>query len=322
MALLAVFCLAAMAFDDRMLLGVNIWVKPLKFAFAFALYSVTLAWLLSHPHRGQRWTRWLAAVFAVTAVVDVGFIVLQAARGTFSHFNTEHDSVNSIGQVVFASGVPGLFVANLAIAGILIWQRVGDRPTTVAMRFGLVISVVGMGLGYLVGWAGTQLARDADGHVVELNARHTFGGLDGGPGIPVLGWSSAAGDLRVPHFLGIHGMQVLLVTAFALSVLASRFAAVRDPRARTVLVAVAGGLYVGVMAITLWQALRGQSLIHPDRWTLYALGALGVGAAAALVWFWPVSADRAADAPIHEPSALGECPDRGVGRPENVSAHP
>ncbi|WP_246284078.1 hypothetical protein [Gordonia asplenii] len=291
MAALAVFCFAAMGFDHRMLLGVNIWVKPAKFAVAFAMYTFTLAWLLSHPHRGSRWTRRLAVLFAVTAVVDVGFIVLQAARGTFSHFNTQGDPVNSIGQIVFASGVPGLFVANLAIAAILIWQRIGDRATTVAMRIGLIISVVGMGLGYLVGWAGTQVVGDADGHLVELNARHTFGGVDGGPGIPIAGWSSVAGDLRVPHFLGIHGMQILLLAAFALSVLAPRIAVLRDERVRTLLVGVTGGAYSALIAIALSQALRGQSVIHPDRVTLIAYGAVIAGVGAALMWWWPVTAD-------------------------------
>jgi hypothetical protein len=35
---------------------------------------------------------------------------------------------------------------------------------------------------------------------------------------------------------------------------------------------VAGLGYLGLLAILTWQALRGQSIIHPDSWTLLALG--------------------------------------------------
>ncbi|MFW0790654.1 hypothetical protein [Gordonia sp. CPCC 205333] len=315
MVLLAVFCSVAMVFDDRVLLGVNVWAKPLKFAVAFALYSFTLAWLLHQPHRGQRWTRKLAMLFAITAVVDVGFVVVQAARGTFSHFNTAKDPVNSIGQIIFMSGVPGLFIANLAIAGILLRQKIGDRSTTIAMRAGLVISVIGMGLGYLVGWAGTQVVRDARGDLVELGARHTVGGGDGGPGLPVAGWSTIAGDLRIPHFLGLHGMQMLLVAAFVVTSLAPRVVALRDERARALMVRVAGFAYTGLLVIALWQALRGQSVVKPDMFTLLAVGAVVALSIAALIWWWPVTSTDSGLSGIvmHDAVAAGK-PDQVAGR--------
>jgi hypothetical protein len=289
MAALVLLSLAAMLVDDRELLGESVWLKPMKFGIAFFLYSLTLAWLLSLPHKGSRATWWLGTVFAVTGFIDVGFIVLQAARGTFSHFNTEDDPVNSIGQVVFASGVPGLFLANLLIVLILAWQRLVDRPTARAIHAGLALAVVGMALGYLMGFTGKQLVRDSAGRIVELAAGHTvvadpddLAPRDAMGGMPITHWSTVGGDLRVPHFVGLHGIQVLLVVAVTLTWLAPRYRWLRPERARAAVVGVLAAGYAGLLALVFWQAMRAQSLVHPDTVTSLAAGGLAATVGALL----------------------------------------
>ncbi len=286
MAGLVVFSLCAMAVDHRTILSESVWLKPMKFGLAFALYTLTLAWLLSFPHRGSRVTRWFGSLFAVTAFVDVGFIVLQAARGTFSHFNTESDPVNSIGQIVFASGVPGLFAANLVIALILSWQRIADRPIARAVHTGLAIAVFGMALGYLMGFTGEQIVHDAVGHPVELGAGHTVlhspaQARDGVGGMPLIHWSTIGGDLRIPHFAGLHGIQVLIVSALVLARLAHRYPWLTE-RVRARLIGTLALGYAALVALLLWQALRAQPLIHPDSTTLLTFTALVVATGAAM----------------------------------------
>lgn len=291
MAALTLVCTTGMLIDDRQLLGESVWLKPFKFGFAFTLYSATLAVLLSLPHKGARATWWLGTVFAICGVLDVGFIAIQSARGTFSHFNNgDTDPINQVGQQIFSSGVPGLFLANLLIALILCRQRLVDRPIAIAIRFGLLTAVAGMAMGYLMGFTGKQLVRDADGKVVELIAGHTvidpalrdLSPRDAAPGMPITHWSTIGGDLRVPHFVGLHGIQVLLLTALVLAWLAPRYRWLRTERARSAVIGVLGLGYTGLLVIVFAQAMRAQSLIHPDGTTMLAFGGLVAGVAAML----------------------------------------
>ncbi|WP_176903423.1 hypothetical protein [Nonomuraea maritima] len=280
MAALSVIFLPLVVLDPRTLDGLPIWVKPLKFAVSFALYSFTWAWLLSLRHRAGRVSRWMGTLLVVTGTIEVVLITFQAARGRHSHFNV----ATPFDRAVFiAMGVTIglLLVANLVAAILVIVERQADRVGTWAVRLGLVVSSLGLASGSLMvtGVPGQNWAEN-------LAGAHTVGLPDGGPGLPLLGWSTVGGDLRVAHFVGMHALQLLPLLAMLLAALSARWTALRDEDVRARLVIVAGLAYGGLFLLVLWQALRGLPLIAPDALTLAALGALAVatlgGVAAAL----------------------------------------
>jgi hypothetical protein len=289
MAVLIVVAMVGLIVDDRTLLGVPIWLKPFKFAVSFGIYSLTMAWMLSLPHKGSRWTWWLGTVFAVTGgLMDVSIVFVQAARGTFSHFNGSPDALDDTISAMFGIGVNAIMVTNLAIAAILGFQRLGDRATSRSIHAGLFLALLGMGVGLLMVFVTEgQLAVDANGREVPLMAGHGIGVADGSPGLALTNWSMTGGDLRVPHFLGLHGLQAMLLAGMGIKLLAGRVGVLRQEGAHVALVTVIACGYTGLVLLATWQALRGQPLIHPDAVTLAGRGvviaatAAGLGAIAA-----------------------------------------
>src|SRR5262249_28298733 len=124
-----------------------------------------------------------------------------------------------------------------------------------------------------------QLAALQAGQPVRMIGAHSVGVADGGPGLPLTGWSTSSGDLRVGHFVGLHALQAMPLIGWLLG--RRRVRRLGNGR-RTALTWIAGLPYLGLMLLLLWQALRGQPLLAPDAATLAALGAL-LGATALAV---------------------------------------
>jgi hypothetical protein len=264
--------------DDRLLMGESVWVKPMKFGFAMGVYGLTLAWLLSKLSKGRRLGWWLGTVFAVAGLLDVGAVAYAAANGTFSHFNHNTDPVARTVQTVFSFGIMPLLLTTLIIAILVLIQRTGDRALTRALRAGLGLALASMVVALWLSNSSAATPRtvtDANGHPVSMTGGHGIGDPDGN-GIPLTNWSTTGGDLRVPHFIGMHAIQVLLLVTAVLGVLATRRSWLRDERVRARLVGVAGFGYTGVFTVLTWQAWRGQPLIHPDQLTSIAFGVVAV----------------------------------------------
>ena len=275
---LAVFSAVGVLADDRLLLGEPVWAKPMKFGVAMGAYSLTLAWLLTRLTKGRRVGWWVGTVFALAGALDVGAVTWAAAHGTFSHFNKDTDDVARTVQTVFSFGIMPLMLATLVIAILLLIQRTGDGALTRALRAGLGLAFASMVVALWLSTSAGSTPRteiDANGHAVSLVGAHGIGDPDG-HGMPLTNWSTTGGDLRVPHFVGLHAIQVLLAVTAILNVLATRRAWLQAERVRARLVGAAVFGYAGVFTVLTWQAKRGQSVLHPDGPTLVAFGAVAV----------------------------------------------
>jgi hypothetical protein len=258
--------LLGIALDPRIITGAPAWLKPAKFAASIALYTLTLAWVFTYLPEWVKARRWLGRITAGTLLLEMAIIGLQAWRGTTSHFNVA-TSLDLTLWVVMGSAIVVQTLASIAVAVVLWRQTFHDRALGWALRLGLSISILGAGgAGFMTSPTSAQLADARAGHRMTVAGAHTVGAPDGGPGLPGTGWSREHGDLRVPHFFGLHAMQVIPLIALALRRRAARFP----------LTLVAAASYTALFAILLSQALRGQALSQPDAATAAAILAWAV----------------------------------------------
>lgn len=226
----------ALGLDERVLRGVNVWVKPMKFMASVALLALTTAWfapLLPDAVRRSRAFGLLVWTVIATGGFEVVYITLQAALGQASHYNVG-DPFHAAMYTLMGTGAL-LLTATQPWLAWLIWRH-GERRVAPAYRLGVLLGlgltfVLGASVGILLG--GGQPAT--------------------GVGLPVVGWSRSMGDLRVAHFVGIHAGQVLPLAGFVLA----RW----RPGAAVAGVWGVTALWTALWAWTLWQALSGQPLL-------------------------------------------------------------
>jgi hypothetical protein len=260
LALLGV-SLALQLVDPRVVTGAPAWAKPAKFGASVALTAPVLAWIMGQLDRAawRRRLRLIGGIFTATLTLELVIITAQAARGVRSHFNASTPlDVALFG--VMGSAITIFWLAQVWLLAMSLRHQLATPARTWAVRLGLAVALLGGAIGFVMPRpTPDQLAAlNAGQHPGEIGA-HTIGARDGGPGLPVTRWSTEAGDLRAPHFFGLHALQALPLLAWALE-------RRRRPSARPI--AAAAVAWLGLTAVTLVQALRAQPLLAPDALTL------------------------------------------------------
>jgi hypothetical protein len=238
---LALLALALMPFDDRHVLGLDPWVKPFKFMLSVAVFLGTLAWMAGRLHGALGVRAVVGWGVALSMVGEAVLLWMQSARGTTSHFNmaTAFDSGVFAGMGVLI-GLAVMLVLTLLVA----FLRSGSSlpPATLwGIRLGLAVFLLG----------------SIQGGALIANGAHAVGVPDGGPGLPLVNWSTEAGDLRVAHGIGLHGLQVFPILGCLLSSRAPRL----GRGAAAVILGVATAGWLGLMAAAHMQAMAGRPLV-------------------------------------------------------------
>jgi hypothetical protein len=252
--------------DPRELLGVPLWEKPLKFLLSTVVYSVTFSWFYGLITRGRRTVWWLGSIMAAMLLLELVIIIGLASVGLTSHFNVSSGFHITMWSIM-ASGISTLWVVTFLV-GVFLWRAHTIQPLLQAgIRWGLATGLAGMGLAFTMTPPQPGQIDNWEG----IAGAHTVGSADGGPGLPFLGWSTEAGDLRISHFLGLHGLQVLPLLALLLTV------AVTSSTLQRALLHGAAVTYSLLVVVTYIQALLGESIVSPSPAILIGYGSSVIG---------------------------------------------
>ena len=271
--------LIGLVLDPRLILGAPAWAKTLKFAASITIYSVTLLWMLSYVKSRPRAAKVIAFAIGTSLMFEMLMVMMQAVRGAAMHFNQSTPFDTIVWRLMTVT--IGVFYVFDIVGGVLIARETFANPILgLGVKLGIVMAIIGFALGFLMtGPSSAQLAVLQSGGHIDFMGAHNVGALVDGQTrmIPVLGWNMDGGDLRIPHFIGIHGAQFIPLVAGIAMLLGARGLSVT--RQRT-LVITGAAFYFGLTMLVMWQALRNESIVSPSTQTLVAAAMLVVVAVA------------------------------------------
>jgi hypothetical protein len=184
-----------------------------------------------------------------------------AALGTTSHFNVSTPTAIAIWSIM-ATFISIVLFATLFLSFVILFQKQQEFNLKVTLALGSLNTAIGMGLAYLM----TSPTANQLANFQGIAGAHTVGVSDGGPGLPFLGWSTVAGDLRVGHFFGLHSIQVAAIL-LAISLIV--------PLAFRVPLLIVGNLtWLGFVGLVTWQSLRAEPFSAPSELTLIGFATL------------------------------------------------
>ncbi|HEY0149075.1 MAG TPA: hypothetical protein VGB70_08710 [Allosphingosinicella sp.] len=227
--------------DERTLAsGVNVWVKPAKFAFSIAVFSFTACWffgLVREERRASLLMRGTAAVLVVSATLELAYVLYQAAQAGESHFNFSSHFTIAMYSLM------GVFAVLLTGTTLTLAWEIARRPAEGIAPELRWAAVTGLVLTFVLG-AGL-------GGYMSAQTGHSVGATGGA--VPLFGWNRSGGDLRVAHFLGIHAEQAIPLLAVLLAPL--------GPALRRAGIVLGTAAYCALTFAIFFQAVAGRPLL-------------------------------------------------------------
>lgn len=243
--------------DKRILNYSPIWLKPLKFAVSSIIYAVTLIYLVNFIPN-QKFLKIANMLTSYGLIIELIIIFLQAYRGRMSHFNFQTLEDMILFQIM-AIAIVIVWVSLLVYIWGFISLDSNENILIPAIRFGLIITFISMGLAFTMtrpSQDDLKKAEENKGPIGLTMGSHSVNEIDETKRLPLTSWAKTGGDLRIAHFLGLHAIQILIFLGLLLNQIKFNYTS------GLWIVIATGILYSGLVLFTLQQALKGIPLIR------------------------------------------------------------
>lgn len=230
--------LLPLSFDSRTVLGINPWIKPIKFCLSVGVYLFTIAWFLEYIKSHKRIKRLISYVTGISMILEILIVIFQAMRAVKSHFNED----TTFDQILF--GIMGLLIGLSTIMIVIYFLTLFFGKSTISgpYRLSILLSII------------LFLVASGVGGIMISNGAHTVGAADGGDGIFFFNWSTEYGDLRIAHFIGMHAIQIIPMSCYFL------LSKIKNTLLVNILLALMTMLYGFLISSMYLQAQSGQPL--------------------------------------------------------------
>ena len=131
--------------------------------------------------------------------VEIACVILQAARGVTSHFNT---TTNFDSRIFSLMGLL-IFINTFILIGLMVTILLTPQINLINK----IAFAAALGSLLISAYYGVKMANISNNQL----SPHITGKV-----IPFLGWNLRAGDLRIPHFIGLHGLQFIPLFAYVI----------------------------------------------------------------------------------------------------------
>jgi hypothetical protein len=211
--------------------------KPAMFGFSVGVTLLSLGWMVRSFAARPRWQTVLMGAMSGALLLEVAIISLQRFRGVPSHFNM---ATLLDGALWSMMGLAIIVFALLAmVQAVLSFGKVNAPPAMrAAIRAGMVLLVFSQISGQLIVLNGSNVVLEGGEFVAANISRAAIYG--------------AAGDLKLPHAIALHGLQVLPLLALVIGRLNWR------PKNGQLGVALSGAGFFGIALIAQLQAFAGR----------------------------------------------------------------
>ncbi|MBT8264780.1 MAG: hypothetical protein KJN75_05545, partial [Muriicola sp.] len=143
----ALICIPGLLWDDRTLMGVNVWIKPIKFLISVGIYILTLGYFITFYPFSKLKKNIIRNIVAWSLLFENTIVVTQAGRGVQSHYNIS----TTIDAILF--GMMGILIAiNVTVMVFFVIETIRlklnvSRPMQWAILSAWVVTVFGSWIG-------------------------------------------------------------------------------------------------------------------------------------------------------------------------------